>query len=315
MQTQTRIDYLAYTVPSGEDWIRWDMRDMGFTFHRPGYPHSQYQRSFDCKNGALVRENDDPDNHQGTFVQMKGDTLAMLPYEVQSQLAIWVSENAQSVARSDLTLDMHFEDAFEWLSPLHWRMLWYSKECKCRVTKETIRENTRYRNYAGMTWTLGSEKADRFLRVYDKAAELKMPDHFWTRFEMQCRNRLAEASLQRVAEFGLAPTIKRVLNQYCEFHHPVWKAAMSEGGEQAVFEHLTTRKQTDVAVYLAQMEKRLAREVRKSAAHRTVVLHCLANMEWRLWELSKNMRWEGNDNDIFRDFAPRDDGSDFPGIG
>lgn len=292
MEIQTRIDWLGYTVPSGEYYIRDDMMDLGFGQHRPGCPHSQYDRTFDCKNGTLVRENFDPENRQGTYVEMRGETLAGLPYDVQAQIAIWVDANAQSVARADLTLDMFFDNSFEWVSPLHWRSLFHSKMCKTRVTSESLQDSTRHRNYAGMTWTLGSTKSDRFVRIYDKAAELRVPDMFWTRFEMQCRNKFAESSLGKAAQFGLQPTVKRALNQYCEFYHPAWRAAMDMDGAPAAFEHLHRRKETDVPGYIEFMYKRLMKEVGKSSAHRSMVLEGLAGLQWRLFELSKNYEWE-----------------------
>lgn len=52
----------------------------------------------------------------------------------------------------------------------------------------------------GSTLEIGSRKSDKWMRIYDKAAQMGMKDTFWTRFEIQCEDRVAIQVGEKIAK-------------------------------------------------------------------------------------------------------------------
>lgn len=57
-------------------------------------------------------------------------------------------------------------------------------------------------NYSADTLYFGSRKSDKFLRVYDKAKELKIDSEMWTRIELELKHERATKALFTGAETG-----------------------------------------------------------------------------------------------------------------
>lgn len=66
---------------------------------------------------------------------------------------------------------------------------------------------------------IGSEKSDRFLRIYDKALEQGVTDHKWLRFEMQNRNDNATSVVLNLIKynFDVGYVYKGILRDYLRF--------------------------------------------------------------------------------------------------
>lgn len=66
---------------------------------------------------------------------------------------------------------------------------------------------------------IGSEKSNRFLRIYDKALEQAVTDHKWIRFEMQNRNENALSVVLNLMkyDFDVGYVYKGILRDYLRF--------------------------------------------------------------------------------------------------
>lgn len=77
----------------------------------------------------------------------------------------------------------------------------------------------------GDTCRVGSDKSNKFVRIYDKAAELKLLHEVLTRIELQTRHSQADRLAKVMAEHGVKATGKSVIKSFVDFPLLDWYQA------------------------------------------------------------------------------------------
>lgn len=78
------------------------------------------------------------------------------------------------------------------------------------------------RNGSGVTYDIGGRTSDRFVRVYDKAAQMKVKNQSWVRFEIETKRRIADMYFRSFCESGYKPLIADVAKRYPMQHNNCW---------------------------------------------------------------------------------------------
>jgi DNA relaxase NicK len=82
----------------------------------------------------------------------------------------------------------------------------------------------------GCTAYIGSRQSDKFMRIYDKAAETKQHDRAWTRFELEIKGdaaKVASHAFAALREGEHAPYIKGVMKAMFNPIDPLYQELMS----------------------------------------------------------------------------------------
>ncbi len=130
----------------------------------------------------------------------------------------------------------------------------------------------------GCTAYIGSRKSEKFLRIYDKAAEQGLPDRKWTRFELEIKGDAAkEVAIQVAAlkEGEHAAYIKGVMKAMFNPEDELYQRIMS-----APAHIVTTNKDTDDNT-LEWLMNSVAKTLAKTALRRSdvpVMEHFLAQV-------------------------------------
>lgn len=122
--------------------------------------------------------------------------------------------------------------------------------------KLSIIENT---TDDGFTIYAGSRQSERFVRIYNKAAQLR-EDGLWTRVEAEVKGDSARAVSRAIlgaGDGGLCLVAKSVIRRVVDFDCPSWKAVM-EGETLPVGTPKATDKQTETWI-LGQVAKAVVR--------------------------------------------------------
>lgn len=82
----------------------------------------------------------------------------------------------------------------------------------------------------GLTAYIGSRKSDKFMRIYNKAAQMKQPERLWTRFEIELKRDTARevaAALISMASGEIPHYFKGLMKGMFNPVDPVYQAIMS----------------------------------------------------------------------------------------
>lgn len=160
---------------------------------------------------VLIQETNEP-----LFLwQFTGADMRVLRGDKQlhDDLITYIATGATNTTRLDIAIDTDNPSA----SPTSALHAYQSGEAVTRVQTVTEYRKTDTGKRMGHTVYFGSPKGDRFLRVYDKAAELALDlDQVLTRAELQTRKKRANPLMQDILKHGLQAAaetaIKKVIN-------------------------------------------------------------------------------------------------------
>lgn len=205
------------------------------------------------------------------FTMSGDDLLRMRRSELHERtLCLWLDafEDALNVPRLDIAFDTHDET----VSPHRAYVAWHDQLLVTSARKITRVQSTGDNgDTAGYTVYIGSRSSEQFLRIYDKLAEqtakrAPIPEDtlYWTRVELELKDRRARSALHQIAQHGLDRTGGALIAGFVDWpESPVWQLIRQN---QAELDSRLGRKQTDFEtwfknVVMPNFEKGLRSEI------------------------------------------------------
>lgn len=254
MRKRFIVDYLTMTMDSREVCL--DMLPPTEWMPSSG---KFYERAYRA-NDAIVMLNESG-SKQGSFISLGGQALADWYANREIGELIWLGQRARSITRIDLACDIQMDSEALRPRPEDFYNMFNEGQCITRVTERELTQSISLdkdgRVWDGKTCYIGARKSDRRMRIYDKAAELKVPDAFWTRFEMQHRARQAQAKFEDCLNNGVALATFNSITSFCSFgvFFEVLIEPFDAGGTGEFVS--PGRKKTKLEAYLEQTKKAL----------------------------------------------------------
>lgn len=124
------------------------------------------------------------------MIQFTGSELTKLREQLgtdDSRIIQYLCNTCKNVSRLDYAIDIFETDA----SPLDILGEWQAKRLKTRY--RTVQDFKTYTGFKGHTVYFGSKNSRQRIRIYDKAAEMKLLKTAWLRVELQARKEHATA--------------------------------------------------------------------------------------------------------------------------
>jgi len=190
MKTAWSIDWLSVTFKGEHTDL--DLRKaLSFSYPLKAWGRDKgkfgYQQSFIHPFGITVISNHSRPE-MGVHVSFSGRALHSLDDVGMTgvELLHWSLENGGRVSRIDLAIDV-FDVAID---PIE-----LAKSPRMALDPGTARKWSYIKGHdGGTTAYVGSRKSERFLRIYDKAAEQRLQGALWTRFELELKSDSARAA-------------------------------------------------------------------------------------------------------------------------
>lgn len=195
------IDWLSYTVSwerlRKNDFATLDAQQVAVAMvteisgdWRRDVPLHGYEDCWTCHSGGMARVMvSRPGHSMGVHIQLPGQALAL--QGVENALRV-CRDLVGSVTRIDVAVDVRGVSAAADVYGSH-----LSRSMVTRAQKVNMFIGTE-----GNTVYVGSRTSERFLRVYDKAAQTKTKGN-WTRIEMECKGERAKWISAYVATEGV----------------------------------------------------------------------------------------------------------------
>ena len=239
MNTAYSIDWLSVTFKGQATDL--DLRkalSFGFPLKTWGRDKGKfgYQQAFIHPFGIMVMSNH-ARPEMGVHVSFSGRALRSLAEQGQASIDLlkWAINQGGRISRIDLAIDVFDVE----INPI--------ELAKCARVKDvpgTARKWSYVKGHdGGTTAYLGSRKSERFLRIYDKAAEQGRSDILWTRFELELKSdsaRAAGAHFALLGENERGGYIKGLIKNLFNPDDEVFQTAMEGNAEP-----LKTAKDTD----------------------------------------------------------------------
>lgn len=262
MQRYYKLDWLSITLPYSDVPEEIIPLIPGLERRDDIHPVGYFNSAYDTPCGAIVRWHTEVPS-QGLNVQLTGSALAWL----YDHANVGDGEIIQGfyglhgkVARLDYACDLMGyagNGIRELISDFR------AGKCNTRVRQihefkgESVAHDT-----IGHTLYIGSKKGDKFVRVYDKAKEMKLLGEAWLRVEMQTRGRIADTMFTDMAErergYGVSEVGRRWVKAHCDFPECEWWIHLFAqdviGGDISQ----VPRKKTAFEAYLEQVKKAIA---------------------------------------------------------
>jgi len=147
----------------------------------------------------------------------------------------WVLGEGGRVTRIDLAIDVFDQDI---------DIVALASTPRIKSAPGSCRKWNYFKGHdGGCTAYIGSRKSEKFLRIYDKAAEQGITDRKWTRFELEIKGDAAKVVAEQVAalkEGEHALYIKGIMKAMFNPDHPLYQEIIS-----APAHIVTTNKDTD----------------------------------------------------------------------
>lgn len=255
VKTSVCIDWLSFTRTSTRrtNFCPVPLFDET-TSGKPEVPRFGYRKAFRYPSGAVTYY-DGSTPTMGVHFQYSGSALGKI---AETRLDGGISVLSEHVARGDkctridLAIDVVGD---EFLLPAL-QLLARGGKFTGTAQKMTIVENT---TDAGMTIYAGSRTSERFVRIYNKAAQLGQ-EGLWTRIEAEVKGDSARAIARAIlgaGAGGLSVVAQSVVKRVCDFDCQSWKTVM-ESPTIAVGTPKATDKDTEGWI-LGQVAKAIAR--------------------------------------------------------
>jgi DNA relaxase NicK len=162
-------------------------------------------------------------DRQGVMLDFRGSDCAKLrrngvePYDIM----LHVMQNGCNTTRVDYAIDI-FED----IDPDDCHAAYHAGLAHCRAKKLPSRYHTQ--GAPDYTCYYGAKKSDKFLRIYNKAAEMDLLNEAWVRVEIQTRSNKSQALAFDMEEYGMEFAGDSHIKDFADFPSvPWWNAALS----------------------------------------------------------------------------------------
>lgn len=195
-----------------------------------------YSQAFIHPFGIMVMSNHSRPE-MGVHVSFSGRALRSLTEQgvTAVEMLVWSLENQGRISRLDLAIDV-FDVKIDPIA--------LAKSERVKSEPGTARKWSYIQGHdGGTTAYIGSRKSERFLRIYDKAAEQRRAGELWTRFELELKSDSARAAAKHFALLsdGERPEyIKGLIKALFNPADETFQEAM-----QGVAEPLKTEKDTE----------------------------------------------------------------------
>lgn len=261
MKTAWSIDWLSVTFKTGVSDL--DLRKaLSFGFPLKTWAREKgkfgYQQAFVHPFGIMVMSNH-ARHEMGVHVSFSGRSLKSLLEQgvAGTTMLAWALEGNGKISRLDLAIDV-FEVEIDPIA--------LAKCPRIALEPGSARKWSYIKgNDGGTTAYIGSRKSERFLRIYDKAAEQRIKDMFWTRFELELKGDSARAAAKvfmGLSDGERPEYIKGLIKNLFNPNDNVFQGAM-----RGTAEPLKTVKDTDDNT-LDWLLSTVARSVAKTMARR-----------------------------------------------
>lgn len=123
------------------------------------------------------------------------------------------------------------------ITPAQVEKHWNSEHVTCKAGNIRVTKETRPDGRQSHTVYIGSNASMRMLRIYDKATQMEFVhgikgEPSWTRFELQCRHEVADATLTYLQDHGVEAG-KQLMNGWIRFLDPKSRATREENRKTA----------------------------------------------------------------------------------
>lgn len=142
-----------------------------------------------------------------------------------SDIIAHVVDNGMNTTRIDFAVDIMGAD----IHPRYYFRQWRKKRAKTRTT--WVKEEILNGGDKGYTVYFGAPTSDRRLRIYDKAAQLKLLEQAWLRVELQTRKPLANPLVSAMHTQGIVTTGTQAIKNFVDFpEDELYTQAISDTG-------------------------------------------------------------------------------------
>lgn len=209
MATYTNhLDWTSYTAPYSDEF--WEMlpRHAAFELQSQTYGMGRYKTAYELACGAKVLWNENMPGI-GIMVDIPGKACSKMRDMgfTDNDLMKFIRAEKMSATRMDYCINIHDERVE--IDDL--RVAHEKKQTYCAVNQIDYRKQIQ--GGEGYTFIVGGERSHCFTRIYDKAAQLKVPDVFWTRIELQTRQKHSRAfltdAIKRSARHAMVSKVKK----------------------------------------------------------------------------------------------------------
>lgn len=187
-------------------------------------PHNGYKTAYRNPLGALVQWNTERPEMR-VLSQYSGTTLGRyIDAGIRPDQIMQIHANREDsrITRIDLAFDL-LDTGFN----IQQR---YNELKSGNVKCSTSRANLVVGLDGGQTLYVGSRQSDKFLRIYDKAAEMSIPGD-WVRVELEVKGDTARAlgtQLVNASELTMARVAKQMLWSMVQWDDPIWQHLCSD---------------------------------------------------------------------------------------
>lgn len=203
---------VTQTAPLPKQWLP-DIE--GLQLEEVKSATSPYDVQYITTSGAQVLVSNDV--RQGMCLNVTGSTLQKLrDYTTDIDLLTWAVSNDNRVTRLDFAADMVE-------SPISIKTATQAILEGMAVTRTKKFKEFADLNGDGYTLYIGSRHSKQRMRIYDKAAEMKLLEEAWTRAELQARKEKAHAlASQMVRETNVADVGSQACRNFIDFPTLEW---------------------------------------------------------------------------------------------
>lgn len=186
----------------------------------PSYPHYGMRLALTEENGATIHFCPSFASSLDCVAVLPGKTLVTVRMLQTStrHLAQRATEEGARCSRIDIAIDV-FEGTIDG----------YIDDAKEHITGDTRRRATVLRpldDESGTTLYIGSRKSSRFLRIYEKAKQLKVElECPWIRIELEAKRKVSRAMFAVYTKGGIKPLVSDIVSRY-SFNGDVWNTLL-----------------------------------------------------------------------------------------
>lgn len=255
MEKAVIIDWLSFTAHATSNKIGYITQpwESGLDA-KPDTPRFGYRRAVRYSSGAVVMFDGSTDT-MGAHYVYSGQALANLDEVFQDggqHVLRWHMDQGHKCTRIDLAIDV-FDDA-SFLPQIRGKA--ERNEFSGTARTATIVSSS---DGAGLTVYVGSRSSERFVRVYNKAAQTGT-DRPWTRIECEVKGDSARAvggAVLHPDNGGLALVAQSVIRRVVDFDCKAWQEILS--GEQIAIGTPKIEERQTEAWILGQVAKAVAK--------------------------------------------------------
>lgn len=187
----------------------------------------------------------DSEGVTGSYVVLSGDEMAMVRqwhHMDDDTLLRRLARNAQSITRLDFAINVTAGDPAQCIEAFE------THRCKTRV--RSCLSMKKHGKAKGYTAYFGSKNSEKMVRVYDKAAELKLLHQVLTRIELQVRKAPALTLAKTMIKHGVKVTGKSAMRDFVDFPELDWY--QQAVGDSEVEMNLTPSHESSFEKWLTQ---------------------------------------------------------------